>query len=59
MKNIDCNNALKRVFNNIKIDEINCFIDNIECISSYRKDFYKNIINIRYNILKSIYEKLG
>lgn len=58
MKNIDCNNALKRVFNNIDIIKINNFIDNIECISNYRKDFYKNIINIRYNILKETYNKL-
>ena len=58
MKNTDCNDALKRVFNNIDINKINNFIDNIECISTYRKAFYKNIINIRYNILKSTYEKL-
>ena len=59
MKNIDCNSALKRVYSNIDINEINSFIDNIECISNYRKEFYKNIINIRYNILKNTYEKLG
>jgi len=58
MNNIDCNNAIKRVFNNIKIDEINRFIDSIDCISKIRKEFYKNIINQRYNIIKSIYEEL-
>ena len=59
MKNKDCNNALRRVFKNIDIHEINNFIDNIECISNYRKNFYKTIINIRYSILKNTYEKLG
>ena len=44
MQNEECNNAIKRLFSNINIEEINKFIDNIECISNIRKDFYKNII---------------
>ena len=58
MKNIECNNAILRNFNNINLDEINTFIDSIECMSNVRKEFYKKIISIRYNILKEIYCKL-
>ncbi len=57
IKNEECNNAIKRLFTNIDIKEIENFIDNIECISSVRKEFYKKIINQRYNILKNVYEK--
>ena len=58
-KNRCVNDALKRVFNNIKIDEINKFIDDIECISTTRKNFYKEIINERYEILKETYKNIG
>lgn len=58
MDNIECNNAIKRIFPSININEIRNFIDTIECISNIRKDFYKNIIEIRYNIIKNIYENL-
>lgn len=58
MKNIDCNRALVRIFNNIKIEEINKFIDAIDCMSNARKTFYKEIINIRYGILKEVYNNL-
>lgn len=57
-KNIDTTKALLRVFNKININEINSFIDNINVLSTERRDFYKNIINIRYNILKDTYNKL-
>ena len=43
---------------NKQINEINYFIDGIECISDIRKKFYKEIISYRYNNLKNIYEKL-
>lgn len=58
MENKDCNDAILRVFNNIKIDEINAFIDNIEKMGTIRKEFYKNLIKNRYEIIKSVYEKL-
>ena len=58
MNNRECNDAILRCFNNIKIDEINNFIDDIGVISDVRRDFYKNIINIRYNVLKDIYNIL-
>lgn len=58
-KNEECNNALKRVFNIINIKKVNEFIDNIECMSKARKSFYKKILNIRYDILKEVYEKIA
>lgn len=58
MKNEECNNAIKRLFTNINIDEIREFIDNIECLSDIRKDFYKKIIEQRYDIIKKIYENI-
>ena len=58
MNNKECNNAILRCFDNIKIDEINKFINDIEVISDVRRDFYKDIINIRYNVLKEVYNIL-
>ena len=55
MKNKECNDAIKRLFLNINMNEIKKFIDNIECISNIRKEFYKNIMEQRYNILERIY----
>jgi len=59
MHNEECNNAIKRVFDRINIDVINRFIDNIEAITKSRKDFYKKIINIRYEIIKNVYRNLS
>ena len=58
MKNEECNYAIKRIFDNIDIEEIENFIDNIECISEVRKNFYKNVMKYRYEILKEVYKKL-
>lgn len=58
MGNKECNNAIKRIFINISIDKIKEFIDNIDCMSDVRKDFYKNIIWQRYNIIKEAYENI-
>ena len=58
MKNEDCNNAIKRCFNKIKINDINKFIDQIDYISEIRKEFYKDIINKRYEIIKEVYDEL-
>ena len=44
------------IFSNYRINnskKIFKFIDNINCISDIRKDFYKKIIEIRYNIIKN------
>lgn len=59
MKNEECNNAIKRIFININMDEINKFIDTIECMSDLRKNFYKEIIAQRYEIIKEIYENIS
>lgn len=59
MKNIECNNAINRIFKNINIDKIDEFIDSIECMSNVRKLFYKNIIKLRYNVLKDVFIKLN
>ncbi len=58
MKNKECNNAIKRLFLNINIDEINNFINNVEGMSTTRKDFYKKIMAKRYEILKEIYKNI-
>lgn len=58
MKNKECNMAIKRLFVNINIDKINKFIDSIECMSKIRKEFYKEIIKLRYDILKETYLKI-
>ena len=58
MKNEECNDAIKRIFTNINMDEIKSFIDGIECMSKARKEFYKNIINCRYEIIKEVYKKI-
>lgn len=51
-KNDECTKALEREFSKIDIEEINKFIEQIECMKKERKEFYKNIINYRYDILK-------
>lgn len=56
MKNKECNDAIKEIFLDIKINEINKFIDEIEGISNIRKAFYKAIINYRYICIKDVYE---
>ena len=58
MKNEECNKAIKRCFSNIKIKEIESFIEKIEVMSETRKKFYKEIINKRYSIIKEVYENL-
>ena len=55
MKNEECNKAIHRVFKRIDIGKINKFIDEISCISNIRKDFYKKIIDLRYEIIKEVY----
>lgn len=58
MKNIECNNAIKNIFNDIDINKIMIFIDEISCINETRKVFYKNIIKQRYDIIEKVYKKL-
>lgn len=58
MKNIECNNAIKNIFNDIDINKIMIFIDGISCINETRKVFYKNIIKQRYDMIEKVYKKL-
>jgi len=58
MKSEECNNAIVRVFNNINLNEIESFIDEIECMSKVRKEFYKNIIRQRYDVIKDVYNTI-
>ena len=58
MKNEECNKAILRVFKRIDIDKINKLIDSIDCISNKRKEFYKKIIEIRYNIIMKVYNTM-
>lgn len=57
-KNKDCNEAIIRIFPQVNIEEINKFIMEIPCISNARKNFYKEIINFRYDIIKCIYDEM-
>ena len=57
-KNVECNNAIKRIFPHINMNKIAEFIDNIECISNIRKKFYKEILEKRYNTIKDVYENI-
>ena len=55
----NCNKALIEIFEKINIEEINKIIEQTPFISDIRKEFYKKIINMRYEkILKNSYEKL-
>lgn len=58
-KNGDCNNAIKRIFKNIDISKINKFIDQIDSLSKVRQEFYKNMINYRYEIIKYAYKDMN
>lgn len=58
MKNIECNDAIRNIFNDININKIMIFIDGISCINEKRKEFYRNIIKQRYDIIEKVYKKL-
>ena len=58
-ENQDCNEALCRIYPKIKLNVINDIIDKTPFISNIRKEFYKKIIQMRYEkILKNAYEKM-
>lgn len=59
LQNEDCNQALLRIFSKINMQEIYSIIDETPFISAIRKEFYKKIINMRYEmILQYSYDKL-
>lgn len=59
MENEECNRALKRIYPLIDMEKINKIIEETPYISNIRKEFYKKIINLRYEkIIKYSYNKL-
>ena len=59
LSNNECNNALVRVFQRINMESVSEIIDDVDIISSVRKEFYKKILYYRYTkILKVNYDKL-
>ena len=59
LDNVDCNKALLGVFPRINLNVINEIIDNTLYISDIRKEFYKKIIKMRYDLLLKVnYNKL-
>jgi len=59
IKNKECNQAICRIFKNINIEKIYEFIEKIECMSNIRKEFYKNIIKLRFEIIRDVYNSLN
>lgn len=59
LKNENCNKAIIRNFKKIDINEINNFLDNMDLITNVRKEFYKKIINLRYELLKEVFNVLN
>ena len=60
LKNEDCNNALIRMYNKININNIFELIDKIDVISAIRKEFYKKVIEGKYEkILTVAYKRLN
>lgn len=59
MTNMECNKAICRMIGKINIDEINRFIDEISSMSDVRKQFYKKIIRLRYDIIKEVYDEIN
>lgn len=59
LDNDDCNKALKRIFPKIDMMKINEIINETDSISNIRKEFYKKILELRYEkILKFSYDEL-
>jgi len=59
LKNQDCNDALERMIEKIDLQTINQIIDNTDYISDIRKEFYKVIIQRRYEkIIEYSFHKL-
>ena len=55
----ECNHALVRIVERIDFDKINKLIDSVENISEKRKEFYKTILEQRYEkILLNSYKEL-
>ena len=58
MKNADCNKAIIDVYIKINMNKIFAFIDEIDCMTSVRKNFYKIILSYRYKLISEVYTNL-
>ena len=58
MKNDYCNKAIIDVYTKINMNKIFAFIDEIDCMTSVRKNFYKNILSYRYKLISEVYTNL-
>ena len=59
LENEDCNRALLKIFPKIDFEKIDNIINETPLISDIRKEFYRKILKLRYDIiLKSNYERL-
>ncbi len=59
VENTDCNEAVKRVFGRLDMEEIRHFIEEIPYISDLQKAFYKKYINARASLtLAPAYEMI-
>ena len=59
LQNQYCNEALNRIFNKINLNKIIELIDSINFITQIRKEFYKRVIEGKYQeILKVAYKRL-
>ncbi len=59
LENEDCNKALLKLVPKINLEKINLLINETPIISNIRKEFYKKILKLRYEIiLKTNYDKL-
>ena len=55
----ECNDALKYVMSKLDMDKVEELIDATPLISDIQKQFYKHMVNARYNkILRDSFEKL-
>ena len=60
LKNEDCNNTLKRIYNKINLDNIFKLINSIDVISEIRKQFYCKVIEKKYKVILTVaYKKLN
>lgn len=50
-ENEDANEALKRIAPRINMGEIESFIDQVPGISDLQKEFYKEYVNARYDLI--------
>ena len=58
MKNDYCNKAIIDVYTKINMNKIFAFIDEIDCMTSVRKNFYKIILSYRYKLISEVYTNL-